>query len=55
MKFKYSALNPLFLNKTAQSFKKLKLYFSPQRQIKYRKEQDSRTALDADSIEDDIC
>jgi hypothetical protein len=55
MKFKYSAHNTLLLNKTAQRFKKLKLYFSPERQIKYRKEQDSRTALDADSIKDDIC
>jgi hypothetical protein len=55
MKIKYGVHNPLFLNKIARSFKKLKFHFSPERQIKYRKKQDSRTALDADSIKDDIC
>jgi len=55
MKIKYSEHNPLFLNEFIQSFNKIKLYFSPKRQVKYREKQDGKKILDADSIQDDTC
>jgi len=55
MKIKYSEHNPLFSNEFIQSFNKIKLYFSPKRQVKYREKQDGKKISDADSIQDDTC